>query len=151
MNIHMNLGINSYDITVERGIVQKASCELNLNRKVFVITDTGVPVQYAKTVASQCKEAHIATVESGEDSKSIRVFESLLEKMLELGYDGGRVRMSHCENEAAVRALRERILAKFPTADVEYYPARALCAFYAERGGMILGFEVADEFGIPAE
>lgn len=80
-----------------------------------------------------------------------KALDATFEKMLELGYDGGRVRMSHCENEAAVRALRERILAKFPTADVEYYPARALCAFYAERGGMILGFEVADEFGVPAE
>ena len=31
---------------------------------------------------------------------------------------------------------------KYPEADVEIYPARALCSFYAERGGIILGFEV---------
>lgn len=89
MNIHMNLGENSYDIKVERGILKKVSEELNLNRKVFVITDSGVPKQYAQTVAAQCKEGHIATVETGEESKSIAVFESLLKKMLELGFTRG--------------------------------------------------------------
>jgi hypothetical protein len=34
------------------------------------------------------------------------------------------------------------VRAKYPAANVEYYPARALCSFYAERGGIILGFEI---------
>lgn len=69
------------------------------------------------------------------------------EKMLELGYDGGKLRISHCENEKAARALEKRVRERFPAADVEIYPARALCSFYAERGGIILGFEITDPFG----
>lgn len=86
MNIHMNLGENSYDIIVERGILSAASAELNLDRKVFIITDSGVPAEYSKAIAAQCRDAHITIVSQGEGSKSIDVYQSLLTQMLELGF-----------------------------------------------------------------
>lgn len=82
-NIHMNLGENSYDIVIERGILAQAGKHLNLNRRVLVVTDSGVPEIYAKTLASQCKTPVIYTVESGEESKSLETFEKLLHAMLE--------------------------------------------------------------------
>ena len=63
-------------------------------------------------------------------------------KMEELGYKGGKLRISYNENEKGARTLCDAVLAKYPEADVEIYPARALCSFYAERGGILLGFEV---------
>ena len=86
MNIHLNLSENSYDITVERGILQKAGELLNLDRRVLVVTDSGVPEIYAKTVASQCKTAVICTVETGEGSKSLETFAKLLQTMLDNGF-----------------------------------------------------------------
>ena len=83
MTIHMNLGENSYDIIVERKVLANAEQHLNLNRRVLVVTDTGVPSEYAKTLAKQCKEAVICTVEQGEDSKSLDVFGKLLQVMLD--------------------------------------------------------------------
>lgn len=83
MNIHMNLKENSYDIIVERGILEHAAKHLNLNRRVLVVTDSGVPQNYAKTIANQCKEAVICTVTSGEASKSLETYGLLLKKMLE--------------------------------------------------------------------
>lgn len=83
MTIHMNLGRDSYDITVERGSLHRAEEELNLNRRVLVVTDSGVPAEYAKRVAAKCKEGIIVTVESGEASKSLDVFGELLRTMLE--------------------------------------------------------------------
>ena len=73
MNIRMNLGINSYDIIVERGVLAHAGEQLNLKRRVFIITDAGVPAQYAERIAAQCSKAHIETVKQGEGSKSIAV------------------------------------------------------------------------------
>lgn len=67
-------------------------------------------------------------------------------QMLELGYHGGKVRISHCENLFAAEELAKRVRQKYPEAQIEIYPARALCSFYAERGGIILGFEIGDEF-----
>ena len=83
MTIHMDLGPDSYDILLERGLLENAGQHLNLNRRVLVVTDTGVPEAYAKTLAGQCRESVICTVEAGEGSKSLAVFARLLQTMLE--------------------------------------------------------------------
>jgi 3-dehydroquinate synthase len=86
MTIHVNLAADSYDILVERGILAHAGEHLNLNRRVLVVTDTGVPAAYARTVADQCKDGQIVTLEQGETSKSLACFGQLLETMLESGF-----------------------------------------------------------------
>ena len=79
----MDLGPDSYDILIERDILAKAGQHLNLNRRVLVVTDTEVPEVYAKTLAGQCRNSVICTVETGEGSKSLTVFGQLLQTMLE--------------------------------------------------------------------
>ena len=86
MTIHMNLGEDSYDILVERGILKNASEHLNLNRRALIVTDSGVPEQYARIVAEQCKDGIICTVEQGEASKSLDTFGKLLQTMLDHGF-----------------------------------------------------------------
>lgn len=86
MKIQMNLSENSYDIVVERGILKEASKHLNLERRVLVVTDSGVPKEYTKTLANQCKTPVVCTVKIGESSKSLKGFETLLKKMLENGF-----------------------------------------------------------------
>lgn len=81
-NITVELGQNSYDILIERGVLEQADRRLNLQRKVLVVTDSGVPQQYAAKVASLCAQAVAITVDEGEQSKSITVWETLLERML---------------------------------------------------------------------
>ena len=83
MNIHLDLKDNSYDIIVERGILEKAGEHINLNRRVLVVTDSGVPAIYAQTLATHCTSPIICTVESGEASKSIETFTKLLRIMLD--------------------------------------------------------------------
>lgn len=67
--------------------------------------------------------------------------QTILEKMLSLGYHGGKVRISHCENERAAGKLAALIREAYPDADIMVYPARALCSFYAEMGGLLIGLE----------
>lgn len=86
MTIRMNLGGDSYDIIVERGLLARAGEYLDLNRRVLVVTDNGVPREYAMTVAQQCKDGVICTVEMGEASKSLDTFQTLLATMLEHGF-----------------------------------------------------------------
>ena len=86
MNIHMELKENSYDIVVERGILSQAGAHLNLDRRVLIVTDSGVPASYAETIAKQCRNPVICRVGEGESSKSIRVFGELLKKMLESNF-----------------------------------------------------------------
>ena len=83
MNIHMNLNENSYDIVVERGVISKASEHLNLNRRVLIVTDSGVPSSYAEKIAKQALNPVICTVDEGEESKSLDTFAKLLQEMLD--------------------------------------------------------------------
>lgn len=69
----------SYNIYLERGVLKKAGEYFNLDRKVMVVTDSGVPAEYAETVAECCKSAVIVTIEMGEKSKNIDTFKYLLE------------------------------------------------------------------------
>lgn len=81
--IRMELGKNSYNIELGRGNLNRAGELLNLNRKVMILTDEGVPSEYAKKIAEQCKEPHITVVPQGECSKSLQTAEMILTEMLE--------------------------------------------------------------------
>ena len=86
MKIFMNLRENSYDILVERGILHHAAEHLHLNRRVLIVTDSGVPQEYAQILSRQCKTPVICTVAAGEDSKSMEYFGKLLQTMLDHGF-----------------------------------------------------------------
>ena len=66
---------------------------------------------------------------------------ALADHMVSRGYEGGKMRISHCLNLAAAETLKANILAAYPDADVQIRPTGGLCSFYAEKGGMIIGFE----------
>ena len=66
----------------------------------------------------------------------------LLEMMKERGFqDGMQLRIAHCFGETPAQALIDATLAEFPNARVKLEPTSALCSFYAEAGGLMIGFE----------
>ena len=93
----------------------------------------------------------IRAVGKGSDTGTLQMLEKcrgekkalsyLFQNMREAGYAGGKVRISHCLNPEAAERLRERILALYPQADVQIRPTGGLCGFYAEKGGLIIGYE----------
>ena len=86
MILSMNLGENSYDIILSRGVLRKAGAYLKLERKVLIVTDEGVPEEYANTIAAQCRHPVKVTVAEGEESKGFPTFEKLCRIMLEKGF-----------------------------------------------------------------
>lgn len=86
MSLRMELGDNSYDIVIERGCLNRAGTLLNLDRKVCVVTDEGVPRQYVDAVAGQCKAPVIITVDMGEQTKTMETVTRICETMLERGF-----------------------------------------------------------------
>ena len=59
---------------------------VDLQRKVLIVTDEGVPRSYVQTLQAQCASAHVCTVAQGEGSKSFAVFEMLCRQMLECDF-----------------------------------------------------------------
>lgn len=70
-----------------------------------------------------------------------RTLEGLLTVMEEHGYAGGKVRIAHCGNPEAAGALAEEIRRRHPDADLSVWPTRGLCSYYAEQGGILIGYE----------
>ncbi|MGM9550908.1 MAG: DegV family protein [Clostridia bacterium] len=66
---------------------------------------------------------------------------TIYDDMIKDGYTGGKVRISHCFNINFAENLKDIILSDFPNAHIEIIPCGALCSFYAEEGGLIIGFE----------
>ena len=65
----------------------------------------------------------------------------LVENMKKTGYKGGRVLIDHCCNKAGAENLKQALLEEFPKAKIILDVTYGLCSFYAEKGGLIIGFE----------
>lgn len=55
--------------------------------------------------------------------------------------DGALVRIAHCFGEDNALALKAKVLEKYPNCTVAIEPTTALCSFYAEAGGLMIGIE----------
>ncbi len=88
-SIQLNLGDRGYGITIGKGLLSSADKYFKLDRKVFIVTDTNVPKEYALTVSKCCKSAMIYTVEEGEGTKSLATLEAVLTEMMNFGIKRG--------------------------------------------------------------
>ena len=66
---------------------------------------------------------------------------ALLERIENAGYKGGKVRIAHCMNEQAAIKIATELRRKYEDSDIKIYHTRGLCSFYAEKGGVLVGFE----------
>ena len=72
-----------------------------------------------------------------------KALQEIIRIMKELGWKGGRVRIAHNSNETMANALRDALCSLQDKLDVAIERCRGLCSFYAEKGGVLVGFEGA--------
>ena len=84
--LKVNLGENSYNIYVGSGLVNKAAELFDLDRRVLIVTDDGVPASYAERVRDLCAKGYTVTLPQGEGSKTMESVTLLCRKMMELGF-----------------------------------------------------------------
>ena len=70
-----------------------------------------------------------------------RSLQTILKDLEAMGLKNGRVSIGHCENLTAAVKLKEMIAEKFPGTEIEIHAFRGLCSYYAESGGILVGFE----------
>jgi len=91
-------------------------------------------------VCGDVKAGMITPVHKPRGAK--KATQTLVDMMIERGfYDGAQLRIAHCFGEQQAKDLAEATLAKFPNAKITIEPTTALCSFYAEAGGLMIGFE----------
>ena len=70
-----------------------------------------------------------------------KALETMVAEMVQAGYDGGAVRIAPCQADATAAALKALLRARWPKADIRIASCTALCSFYAESGGILVGYE----------
>ncbi len=88
MIIPVRLGEASYDIEISRGAIDLAAEKImKKDRKVCVITDSGVPTKYAENLlASLGDGAILHVIPAGEANKNFDTLQGVLRTMLEAGF-----------------------------------------------------------------
>ena len=73
-----------------------------------------------------------------------KALQAMVQTVRERGFqDGGLIRISHCFAEDTAQEFMSMIREEFPHARLLLEPTTALCSYYAEVGGYIVGFEGA--------
>lgn len=83
MILEIKMNNKSYNIVIERGILSKVSEFLSLNKKVMILTDSGIPKEYVNTLVSQIDNPFVYTIEQGEQSKSFENYSKILDYLID--------------------------------------------------------------------
>jgi len=88
-------------------------------------------------IASEVGTLQMLSKHRGE-KKSIQ---AMVDYVSEYGHKTGKICISHVGNEPAALRAKELLLEKCPNLAIEVHRCRGLCSFYAEKGGLLIGFE----------
>ncbi len=86
MIIPVNIKNAEYNIILERGALKRAKDYIKSHGKALIVTDSGVPEFYAKTVAESIGNASIFVFPQGEASKNFDVYKSICQKLLQKSF-----------------------------------------------------------------
>ncbi len=67
---------------------------------------------------------------------------AIVEHLKEAGFQEGKLRIAHCFNESGALELKAKLLEAFQNADIKIHTTGALCSFYAEKGGLLVGYDL---------
>ena len=88
------------------------------------------------------KASDHGTLEPMEKCRGERkALETIRRILQELGVRGGKIRICHAGNLPAAQALKSLLEEVWKETDIRISECRGLCSFYAEKGGMLIGFE----------
>ena len=90
--------------------------------------------------ASEAGELDVLCKTRGEHG----ALERIVLELKEHGYTNGRLHISHCGNPAAAERLKHMVQAVFDGAKVDISECGGLCSYYAELGGLLVGYEDAE-------
>ena len=74
---------DNYNIILERGVLRRVADFCDTSKKALVVTDSGVPFEYAEAVSLQFSNSIIKVIPQGEKSKCFDVYKELLETLCE--------------------------------------------------------------------
>lgn len=67
---------------------------------------------------------------------------TIIDQLKDSGFRGGKIRIAHVLNEEGALDLKNKIVEEFNVTDIKVYKTMGLCSYYAEEGGLLVGYEI---------
>lgn len=111
---------------------------LSLNGRVSPAVAKIAGLLKINLIGTASKEGKLEPLTKARGMK--KAIREIIKYMKEDNYHGGEVIIDHCENEKDAEIIKNKILEEYPEAQITIRPMHGLCGFYAEEGGIMVGF-----------
>lgn len=140
MNFHEVVDeLNKYHEKTYVGYMLKSIENLVKNGRVNKVVGSLVGLLNIHVIGIRSEEGTIEMSNRARGEK--RALNTFVNDIIEAGFSGKVMEVGHVNNESLAKKFSEKILEKFPETDIRIRPTSGLCSFYAERGGLIVGYE----------
>ncbi|MGT2682891.1 DegV family protein [Streptococcus porci] len=134
------LGIAAYQAKTKLIFVLAKVDNLVKNGRLSKLLGKVVGLLNIRMVGEASSEGKLELLQKPRGQK--KAVAATVEEMLKAGYQGGKAIIAHRSNDKICQQVREAIQDKFPDADIQAIPTSGLCSFYAEEGGLLMGYEI---------
>lgn len=131
--------LNDYHEHTFVGFMLKSIENLVKNGRVNKVVGSVVGLLNINVIGVRSEEGTIEMSNRARGEK--RALNTFLNDIIENGYNGKKMEISHVLNPSLAETLADKVREKFPEADIRINLTSGLCSFYAENGGLIIGYE----------
>ena len=132
-------GVTDYHANTYTGYMLKSIENLVKNGRVNKVVGSLVGLLNIHVIGVRSKEGTIEMSNRARGEK--KALNTFLKDLVENGYAGGKMELAHVLNPELADVFANKVREQFPTADIHIVPTSGLCSFYAEKGGLMAGYE----------
>ena len=133
-------GITDYQSKTKLLFVLAKVDNMVKNGRLSKLVGTVVGLLNIRMVGEASKTGTLELLQKARGQK--KAIKAAFDELLKAGYAGGHIMISHRNNEKFIEQFSELVREKFAQASIEVLPTSGLCSFYAEEGGLLMGYEI---------
>ncbi|HFI0239496.1 TPA: DegV family protein [Streptococcus suis] len=111
------------------------------NGRLSKLVGTVVGLLNIRMVGEASSEGKLELLQKARGHK--KSVTAAFEEMKKAGYNGGRIVMVHRNNAKFFQQFSDLVKTEFANATIEEVATSGLCSFYAEEGGLLMGYETS--------
>ena len=133
-------GITAYQAKTKLLFVLAKVDNLVKNGRLSKLVGTVVGLLNIRMVGEASKTGTLELLQKARGQK--KAIKAAFDELLKAGYAGGHITIAHRNNDKFIEQFSELVREKFAQASIEVLPTSGLCSFYAEEGGLLMGYEI---------
>ena len=110
------------------------------NGRLSKLIETVVGLLNIRMVGEASKTGTLELLQKARGQK--KAIKAAFDELIKSGYNVGHITIAHRNNDKFIEQFSELIREKFAHASIEVLPTSGLCSFYAEEGGLLMGYEI---------